>query len=391
MKYITAFLTAALLFGCASPPEEKPMDQHQRLVEVTEDIRDELGIPALCVWIVSSTEVVDAVVTGVRDINRPAQVTADDRFHLGSVGKSLTGFLAAVLVERGLLSWDTKFFSLLPELKDTCREEYHAMSLEQLLSHRSRMQPYLKGTEIAEVPVDESKDIMNQRIQFCMYVLRQKPARSSPVSRFKPYVYSNAGIVAAAVMLERASGKSWEELIREVFCEDLNMDFLVGWPISAGADQPRGHLPGSYLGRGSRELVVYDKEYRYKNQEIMNPAGHIHVDMADFTRFIQLNLQGLGGISNVLSAETYHFLHFGLPYYSIGWENSAHRKKHVSEHEGNPGNFFCYVRNDVENDTSIVLFANSGIINALKPCQLFLGRIKLNRCLNRIKKAQTWQ
>jgi CubicO group peptidase (beta-lactamase class C family) len=41
-------------------------------------------------------------------------VTLDDRWHLGSCTKSMTASLAAMLIEDGLLRWDTTVGEILP-------------------------------------------------------------------------------------------------------------------------------------------------------------------------------------------------------------------------------------------------------------------------------------
>jgi beta-lactamase family protein len=71
--------------------------EHRRLAD---------GLPALAAAVVRSGGVETAVL-GVRDVETEAPVAEDDRFHLGSNTKAITATVAALLVERGTLGWDT--------------------------------------------------------------------------------------------------------------------------------------------------------------------------------------------------------------------------------------------------------------------------------------------
>ena len=52
---------------------------------------------------------------GVRELGRPAPVTADTLLRIGSVTKSFSSMLAATLVDAGRLSWETPLVDLLPD------------------------------------------------------------------------------------------------------------------------------------------------------------------------------------------------------------------------------------------------------------------------------------
>ena len=386
MKTALYFTVLLLSVGCCTYAQSANHAQARddRLEEILSTARDEFNIPALGVIVLSSSGVLDEVVIGVRDIRSNDAATADDYFHLGSNTKAVTGFIAAKLVRDGVLTWDTRIFDLIPELSDMSHEGYASVTLRDLMSHRAWVQPYTTGKEMQAIPVLDG-DIAVKRIRFSKYVLREKPKKSSPLSRFKTYAYSNAGYILAAAMLEAASGKSWEQSAQETLVDDLGLSIHLGFPVELGPDQPRGHLPGSYLGDRSNTPVVYDSEYRLNNDDVLNPAGNLSMPMTDYAKFISLHLQGLTGADNYLPAEAYRFLHFGTKQYAIGWENTRRKGVEVSAHTGSKGNFFCHVRIVPEKDLAMIVFSNSGILNASKPIEYFFGGIKLERYLDDIQ------
>ena len=64
-------------------------------------------------------------------------VTVNDKFHIGSVTKSMTATVAAMLIERGKISWTTTIGDSFPDLGDQLHPDYRPVTLEQLLAPRS--------------------------------------------------------------------------------------------------------------------------------------------------------------------------------------------------------------------------------------------------------------
>lgn len=94
---------------------------------------------------------------------------------------------------------------------------YAGVTLDELLSHRAGIPPYTAGSEYEHLPAF-SGTVSEKRLQFAALILRETPVLpTSPAL----YAYSNAGYVLAALMLEQASGHSWEELVKRGFQEAL--------------------------------------------------------------------------------------------------------------------------------------------------------------------------
>lgn len=75
----------------------------------------EAGAPGAAVAVVQDGEVAFIQGFGVRELGRPAPVTADTMLRIGSVTKSFSSLLAATLVDAGRLEWDTPLVDLLPD------------------------------------------------------------------------------------------------------------------------------------------------------------------------------------------------------------------------------------------------------------------------------------
>src|SRR5262245_4965345 len=95
----------------ASATTAAPID----LAPTLEQVRRRFGLPAVGAIAVSTDRVIARGVAGVRRMGEPGAVPPDAHWQLGSLSKNFTGTLAALLVERGLLSWDTTLRQIYPE------------------------------------------------------------------------------------------------------------------------------------------------------------------------------------------------------------------------------------------------------------------------------------
>ena len=305
------------------------------------------SIPAMAYAIVSVDEIKYDVV-GIRRITeRDNKVKKSDYFHLGSNSKAITGILAAYLVESGKINWDTKFFDLFPELSDKSNLIYQNITLLDLLSHRARINAFTSGNDFLNLPEFKGNK-KEKREQFAKYVLTLNPIENDEV-----YNYSNAGYSVAVLMLEKVTDKSWEELVKLVLTDKLNLEVSFGWPNRNFKNQPFGHW------EEDKKMIALPPDVNYDLRYI-EPGGDLSMKIKDYAKFIQLNLQGLKGKDNLLKAETYQFLHFGLPDYSIGWANFITKGNHNSEHAGSDGTFFSYTLIQPNLNKAFIILVNSG-------------------------------
>src|ERR1051325_7957365 len=95
----------ALVRGLASKtPAIAYSDPVSRMLE---PIRVKHNLPALAAAVVVDGKIVVTNAVGFRKNGGPERVAVDDKFHLGSVTKSMTATVAAMLVEQGKTSWTT--------------------------------------------------------------------------------------------------------------------------------------------------------------------------------------------------------------------------------------------------------------------------------------------
>ena len=141
--YFIACVGLGVWTGMASEPWDFPADfqfgaaRDGHLSDVLERIRRGNNLPALAAVSMTSTGTIELAATGLRAVGFRDRVTDNDQWHLGSITKPMTATVAARLVEKGFITWDTTIGQAVPALAGAMRKEYRKVTLAQLLRHES--------------------------------------------------------------------------------------------------------------------------------------------------------------------------------------------------------------------------------------------------------------
>src|SRR5687768_13538775 len=127
-------IALALLTPIAVPAGDSPPKDVSTLFT---PILQNRNVPGMAAAVVRNGEMVAVGVAGVRTGGKPDKIATADRFHIGSDSKAMTAMLCGVLVDEGKLKWDQTLGGTFPEMKKSMNVQYQAVTLEQLLTHRS--------------------------------------------------------------------------------------------------------------------------------------------------------------------------------------------------------------------------------------------------------------
>lgn len=315
----------------------------QTTQEFADSIRKAYHIPELNYAVISSNKIIEIQALGTKKVNSTIKAELSDKFRLGSNTKTVTSYIAALLVKKGKIKWDTKFFDLFPELKSQSNPDYYDYTLKDFITFRANFPGWSYGND-TPTQNDIKGNEQRQRYEFTTWILQQKQGKEK-----KLVYWSNPSYVAAGLMLEKAAGKDYKTLVTELG-KSLAIDFDFGQPNFKDENQPWGH---------DNELVAEKPADNYKLNWLL-PAGNIKVNLPDYVKFIQLQLKGLRGKSTVFTAEEFNDMHFGLPEFSYGWFNEINvsNKLMYSSHKGNPGTFLSQVYICKDKDIAFIFFLN---------------------------------
>jgi CubicO group peptidase (beta-lactamase class C family) len=285
-----SLMAAAALFALLALPVDATWAQPVRpapgasVDSILEPIRARFELPALTAAVVRDGKIVASGAVGTRRAGTVAPVTIDDRFHIGSDTKAMTSLLAAMLVESGKIRWDSNAAEIFPELTATMDFEVKTVTLEQLLSHSSGIPSDNEALDklLQQSLTQERKNLDEVRYWLIGELVKQ-PLQSKPGTRF---AYANMGYVLAGAMLERVSGKTWEELMVERLFVPLGLKSAGLGPQSTlgRVDAPLGHVP---LPNGTLKPMLAGPNG--DNPEVIGPAGTAHMSVLDFAMWAAWN------------------------------------------------------------------------------------------------------
>ncbi len=228
-------------------------------------IRERLGTPGMAVGWQRGRGAAEQLLSGLRAAGHPEAVQQGDLWHIGSITKSFTATLFARMVQTGKIRWDSKLGKHLSGVP----EHYRTLTAFELLSHHGGLPANPPLGDLLALPRTEQDPRVSRR-RYAASAMVQAPL-AKPQTRFS---YSNVGYVLAAIMLENATGQSWEQLIRREVLGPLGLKSAGFGPPGSPRiiDQPRGHVEGA---------PVY-----MDNPVAMAPAGALHLSQSDLLKYL---------------------------------------------------------------------------------------------------------
>ena len=277
------------------------------LSEILTEISEHHDVPSVAAAVVVDGELRAAGAIGVRKRGDDTPVTVNDKYHIGSCTKAMTATLAGILVERGLLSWETSLREVFPKLD--IHPGYQPVTLKQLLSHTAGMPAFTdseaEDPELVNLVFGADDTPMNDRLEVVVPELLRREPRTPPGSTFE---YSNMGYVTAGAMFERVTQTPFETLLQTEVFTPLGLTSAgfgaAGTP--GNIDEPYGHDPEPVEPGPEADMPP-----------VISPAGCVHMSVVDFARHAAFHLTGA---PKLVSKETLELLHTPvLDVYALGW------------------------------------------------------------------------
>lgn len=161
---------------------------------------------------------------GLADLDREISITTKTAFRLASLSKQFTAIAVMILAERKKLNLEDKLTDFFSDYPAYCKK----VTVRQLLTHTAGIPDHEKplyklinqGKNIWGY--DRSAKYTEPTIYDVLEVLKTEP---NPL--FQPgtqYKYSDAGYVLLALIIERVSGVSYREFLRQNVFSPLGMD-----------------------------------------------------------------------------------------------------------------------------------------------------------------------
>ena len=244
-----------------------------------------LGLPAAGAIVVTRDRIVARGVCGVRRMGEPGLVSPDPHWQLGSITKTFTATLAALLIERGKLTWGTTLAQMYPEHIRIMAPRVGTITIRQIVTHHSGM--FRDDSSPGKVRPDESAGPQPDGAAPAGVVLSLKaPLEFPPGDRSS---YSNRAYNTLGPALEKITGRSYEEMIVQDIARPLGITSVVFGEPALGDPS---HQPWPHVSDGGRWNAVPPVPLSMYGYHIFNPAGGISLTLEGFAIWMQTHLNG---------------------------------------------------------------------------------------------------
>ncbi|MHB1329732.1 MAG: serine hydrolase [Gemmatimonadales bacterium] len=287
----------------------------------------EWKVPGVAVGAVKDGKVVFMKGYGLRDVEAKLPVTPQTVMAIGSNSKSFTALLMGMLADEKKLDWDTPVRNYLPDFRLYDEIATRELTPKDLVTHRSGLPRH---------------DNLWYGRPFTREQLFQRLRYLEPSASIRTrYQYQNLMFLAAGVLTERLTGRTWEQQLQERIFTPLGMTRSS----PSANDLPRaGDFSHPYLMRNDSVVRV-----PVRNIDAVGPAGSINSSVEDMLKYIQFRIdQGTVGGKRLVSEaqerlmQTPHMVsgggfdypELGLGNYGLGVGVSTYRGHKLVVHGG---------------------------------------------------------
>lgn len=193
--------------------EQKPVEEVPYVTEFDKYVKNNVNdtiTPGAAVAIIKDGEILLCKGYGIKQTHSIDSVDEHTVFRIASVSKGFASVLAGTLVQEGLLSWDDHVIKYLPDFKLKDKKNTDSLTIRHILSQTTGLPGHTYTNMIeANVPYAD---------------LRKKLSEVNPIAPVGTvYSYQNVIYSVIADILEKATGKTYETLLKEKLFTPLGL------------------------------------------------------------------------------------------------------------------------------------------------------------------------
>jgi CubicO group peptidase (beta-lactamase class C family) len=254
---------------------------------------------------------IEIAVSGVRKFDEPTPVTNSDKWHIGSMTKSMTAVVVATLIKNNHLSWTSTLSEIFPDFKFS--DEYKSLPITRLLTHTAGIddESIFNDKKLADEVFAPGNSVKQTR-----FLLAKRVSEMPMTKPLGQHHYSNVGYMIVGAIIEKITGKAWEEAVTENLFTPMGMTSCAFGPttIDAGspAVQPWGHSRDE-----DGKIYAITPGPNADNPPDLGPAGTVHCSLEDIAKYTRFHLDQLAKRPTPLGLTSYDPLYEDL--YDVGY------------------------------------------------------------------------
>lgn len=313
--------------------------------------QDKANLPAISIGIVQGDKLVYK-----KSYSENINISTESLYFIGSLTKSFTALAIMQLVEQGKITLDDSVQKHLPWFEIKNKKDIKDITIKTLLNQTSGFSTYegLKNFD----NFDSDKMVLENTIRELKSVnLKTKPSTS--------FEYSNINYQILGLIIEKVSGKSYEEFLKKNIFNKLVMNNTYASMDNIDKDTlAKGHF--LYFGQ------AIEKQYPFNHA--MLPAGYIISNVEDMAKYLLAHINKEEKLLNKQSFQKLHTPSATLVkdkiHYSFGWFVDTSEQESYLNHFGSTPGY----------SSSMIVFPKRklGIIVLINTTSYTLGTMQIN-------------
>jgi len=207
---------------------------------------------------------------GLADKAKNIPNNTETRFNLGSMNKMFTAVAIAQLAEAGKLSFDDTVGKHLPNYPN--KDVANKVTIHQLLTHTSGLGSYWNAKYDANRATIKS-------VSDYLALFADEPLKAEPGKKFQ---YSNSGFIVLGAIVEKVSGQSYYDYVKEHIYKPAGMKSTDAYEMTA-------NTPNLAMGYTNEGAGGDAQATRHENTDSRpnkgGPAGGGYSTVEDLMRF----------------------------------------------------------------------------------------------------------
>ena len=171
--------------------------------------------PGAAVLVIQNGAIVHHKGYGLARLDTKEPITPNSAFDLASTSKQFTAMAVMILADRGKLSYEDPLSKYFPDFPAYAQK----ITVRHLLTHTSGLVDVITAEWYKPGYYPTSKEV-------AAFFLKQPNPKSAPGEKFE---YNNAGYMLLALIVEKASGQSFPQFMRENIFKPLGMNHTLIW------------------------------------------------------------------------------------------------------------------------------------------------------------------
>lgn len=300
-------------------------------------------IPGLAIGIIENNQIVFKKGYGINSNSDSLPVTTQTIFPILSCTKAFTAAAIGILVDEGKINWNDKVIKYLPSFRLSDPWITKELTIADILSHRSGLESY-EG-DLLWYGTNYSRQEIVRRIQY-------SPVRNN----FRAdYGYQNIMYLVAGLIIEKITGQTWDNFIKERLFIPLSMN------------SSSTSIKQIIKNRNYAHPHLKNEPIPLMNMDNIGPAGSINSTIDDMLIWMKLWIDaGVYNGNKILSKNTFQTItspkimlsEKSTESYGFGWSIGFDNSKKVIGHGGGMPGFKSTVSISPDNRTGIVILSN---------------------------------